>query len=139
MDSNNYRGVTLLSCIGQVFTSNERLKVYCQRIRIINENQGEFRANHSTMDYIFSLKVLIDLMFKSQQKLYCVFVNYEKAFIQFWGIVYGTNCMRGVYKTSKICNSIAKMYENIKSSVLSRNVKSKYFASNAGVRQGENL
>ena len=42
MDSNNYRGVTLLSCIGKLFTSvlNERLKVYCESNKIINENQS---------------------------------------------------------------------------------------------------
>ena len=46
MDSNNYRGVTLLSCIGKLFTSvlNERLKVYCESNKIINENQAGFRA-----------------------------------------------------------------------------------------------
>ena len=79
MGSNNYRGVTPLSCIGKLFTIilSERLKVYCESNSIINENQVRFRANHSTMDHIFSLKVLIDLMFKSKQKLYCAFVDYE--------------------------------------------------------------
>ena len=93
MDSNNYRGVTLLSCIGKLFTSvlNERLKVYCESNKIINENQAGFRANHSTVDHIFSLKALTDLMFKSKQKLYCAFVDCEKAF-EFGGMVYGTNC-----------------------------------------------
>ena len=142
MDSNNYRGVTLLSCIGKLFTSvlNERLKVYCESNKIINENQAGFRANHSTVDHIFSLKALTDLMFKSKQKLYCAFVDYEKAFDTVWrdGLWYKLH-MCGVYKTSKVYNIIVKMYENIKSCVFSGNMKSKYFASNTGVRQGENL
>ena len=47
--------------------------------------------------------------------------------------------MCDVYKTSKVYNIIVKMYQNIKSCVFSGNMKSKYFASNTGVRQGENL
>ena len=34
---------------------------------------------------------------------------------------------------------VAKMYEGVKSRVFTGNIKSEYFASNAGVRQGENL
>ena len=42
MDSNNYRGVTLLSCIGKLFTSvfNERLKVYCESNKITRQLQS---------------------------------------------------------------------------------------------------
>ena len=34
---------------------------------------------------------------------------------------------------------VAKMYEGVKSRVFTGNIKLEYFASNAGVRQGENL
>ena len=70
-DSNNYRGITLLSCVGKLFTTilNERLKAYCESNNIISENQVGFRTKHSTTDHIFSLKMLLDLMFNSKQKL----------------------------------------------------------------------
>ena len=100
MDSNNYRGVTLLTCIGKLFTSvlNERFKVYCESNKINNENQAGFRANHSTMNHIFSLKALMDLMFKSKQKLHCAFVDYEKAFDTVWrdGLWYKLHMLVGL-------------------------------------------
>ena len=69
-DCNNYRGITLLSCVGKLCTSivNERLKEYCELNKIIDENQAGYRAEYSTTDHIFSLKALIDLFFKSKQK-----------------------------------------------------------------------
>ncbi len=141
-DCNNYRGITLLSCVGKLFTSvvNERLKKYCDTNNIINENQAGFRAEYSTVDHILSLKALIDLFFKSKQKLYCAFIDYQKAFDTVWrnGLWYKLNKC-GIYNTSKIYKVIVKMYEGIKSCVFVGNVKSKYFTSNTGVRQGENL
>ena len=54
--------------------------MYFESNEMINENQAGFRTSHSTMDHIVSLKVLNDLMFQSKQKLYCAYVDYEKAF-----------------------------------------------------------
>ena len=108
-DSNNYRGITLLSCVGKLFTTvlNERLKAYCESNNIINENQAGFRTKHSTTDHIFSFKMLLDLMFNSKQKLFCAFVDYEKAFDTVWRDgLWRKLDMCGVYKTSKVYNII---------------------------------
>ena len=58
-DPDNYRGITLLSCLGKLFTSvlNNRLNKYADRINLINENQAGFRKNYSTIDHIFLLKM----------------------------------------------------------------------------------
>ena len=141
-DCNNYRGITLLSCIGKLFTSilNERLKVFCDDHDIINENQAGFRAGYSTIDHVFSLKVLIDLFFSGKQKLFCAFVDYAKAFDTIWrdGLWYKLNKC-GICKASKLYRIIFNMYQGIKSCIFSGNMKSEYFVSYAGVRQGENL
>ena len=141
-DCNNYRGITLLSCIGKLFTSilNERLKKFCEINKIIKENQAGFRPKHSTVDHIFSLKVVVDLFFKSKQKLFCAFIDYQKAFDSVWrsGLWHKLN-KSGIYNTSKLYKIIKNMYAGIKSCVFSENIKSDYFASNSGVRQGENL
>ena len=141
-DCNNYRGITLLSCLGKLFTTvlNERLKQYCDINKIIKENQTGFLANYSTTDHIFSLKSLIDIFFKNKQKLFCAFVDYQKAFDTVWrkGLLYKLD-KSGIFRTSKVFKIVAKMYEGVKSRVFTGNIKSEYFASNAGVRQGENL
>ena len=57
-DPDNYRGITLLSCLGKLFTSviNERLNKYADKISLINENQAGFRNKYSTTDHIFLFK-----------------------------------------------------------------------------------
>ena len=63
-DSSNYRPITLLSCLGKLFTSllSERLNEYVEENVILQENQAGFRKNYSTLDHIFSLHALIELM-----------------------------------------------------------------------------
>ncbi len=62
-DCNNYSGITLLSCLGKLFTStlNERLYTFCENNHILKEIQTGFRKGYSTMDHIFLLKHIIDL------------------------------------------------------------------------------
>ena len=93
-DCNNYRGITLLSCVGKLFTSivNERLKKYCQVNKIINENQTGFRAEYSTVDHIFYLKTLIDLFFSKVNKD-CILLSLiiKKLLTQSGETAYGIN------------------------------------------------
>ena len=141
-DCNNYRGITLLSCLGKLFTSiiNERLRIFCENNKVVHENQAGFRSNYSTIDHVFSLKSLIDLFFVKRQKLYCAFIDYKKAFDTVWrkGLWYKLD-KEGISKSTKVYQIITSMYKNIKSCVLSNGKKSDFFASNLGVRQGENL
>ena len=85
-DTNNYRGITLLSCMGKLFTSilNDRLNEYSNNISIINETQAGFRQGYSTLDHIFLLKNIIDLFTWKKRKLYCLFTDYQKAFDMVW-------------------------------------------------------
>ncbi len=85
-DVNNYRGITLLSCLGKLFTSvlNERLTEYSNTFNVINETQAGLRQEHSTLDHIFLLKCVIDLFNWRKKKLFCLFVDYKKAFDLVW-------------------------------------------------------
>lgn len=62
-DPNNYRGITLLSCLGKLFTAvlNERLTSYLEDNELLGEEQAGFRNGHSTLDHIFVLHSVIDL------------------------------------------------------------------------------
>ena len=57
-DPDNYRGITLLSCLGKLFTSvvNECLNKFADRISLIKENQAGFRKKYATTDHIFLLR-----------------------------------------------------------------------------------
>ncbi len=54
-DFDNYRGITILSCLGKIFTSviNAILNKYANEINLINENQTGFRKNYSTLTTYF--------------------------------------------------------------------------------------
>ena len=81
-DPTNYRGITLVSCSGKLFTNiiNERLNRWAEDNSILNENQFGFRKNKSTTDCLFLLHGLIEYYFKSSKQLYCSFVDSTRAF-----------------------------------------------------------
>ena len=135
-DPSNYRGITLLSCLGKAFTTivNNSLTSVVD----IHYNQADFRKDHSVIDHIFLLKNLADLYINNNTKLYCAFIDYSKAFDTVWrkGLWYKL-LKKGI--TGKIFDIVYNMYQNIKSCVASEGKLSDFFVSNVGVRQGENL
>ena len=139
-DCNSYRGITLLSCLGKLFTSvlNERLYTFCEKNDILNEIQAGFRKGYSTMDHIFVLKHIIDLFISRKHKLYCCFVDYTKAFDTIWREALWHKLL-SVGIEGKFLNVIKSMYSQVKSCVLLNGQKSDFFITNKGVRQGENL
>merc|ERR1711872_1002033 len=87
-DPNNYRGISIISCLGKLFTAliNERLTKFADLNEIIGEEQAGFRTGYSTQDHIFTLHAIIETyqnhIYKTNQnkKLYCAFIDYQKAF-----------------------------------------------------------
>ena len=59
----NYKGITLLSVIGKLFTSalNERLGKFLDNTGVRGEEQAGFRAGYSTLYQVFILHTLIGL------------------------------------------------------------------------------
>ena len=139
-DPKNYRPITLLSCIGKVFTSilNNRLNIYFDHFKILQENQAGFRQGYSTNDHIFSLYALFELLCIKKKKLHCAFMDFEKAFdfvhrnSLFYKLV--LNNING-----KFLKVVENMYKDAKSCIVHNNEKSEMFACEIGVRQGENL
>ena len=140
LEPGNYRGITLLSCMGKLFTSllNARLSQLIERNHISDENQASFRKGYGTVDHIFAFKCIIHLSCAKKRKLFCSFVDYQKAFDTIWRNGLWTKLIKQGIR-EKILNVIQNMYKNIKSCVFSGGQQSEYFGSHVGVRQGENL
>ena len=66
-DPDNFRGITLLSCIGKLFTAvlNFRLTKYLDAAGEIGDEQAGFREGYSTMDHIFTLYAIINIYISS--------------------------------------------------------------------------
>ena len=74
-DPNNYRGITILSCFGKLFTSilDDRLKKFLDSFDLLGEEQAGFRGGFSTTDHIFTLYGIIDILLYKKKRLHCAF------------------------------------------------------------------
>ena len=81
-DTNNYRGISLMSCFAKLFTSllNKRLLYWSQDNDIISDAQFGFKPGSGTRDAIFALHSIINDALNEKRKLYCCFVDYKRAF-----------------------------------------------------------
>lgn len=136
----NYRGITLLSTVGKLFTRilNNRLNSWAEEYNIYIEAQAGFRTNMSTIDNIFILNALISHNLNSNTHLYCAFIDFTKAFdYVVRNILWYKLIKEGV--RGKILDIIKSMYNAVKSKVKHENALSEAFTCNIGVRQGECL
>ena len=139
-DTNNYPGITLISCFAKLFTSviNNRLKTWEQENEISTDAQFGFKTNHSTIDAIFILKYLIDKKLNDKKNLYCAFIDLKKAFDS----VSRTSLWYKLIKCGidgKILKIIRSLYSEIKLRVRNLNSLSDLYSCDLGLLQGEIL
>lgn len=139
-DPDNYRGISLLSCLAKLFTGvlNDRLYTYLTQTGRLGNEQAGFRFGFSTIDHIFVLHSITSLYLNNKKRLFCAFIDYKKAFdlvdrTSLWCKLLGT----GV--NGKFIRIIYNMYESAKSCIKQGNMHSQTFNCNIGVRQGDNL
>ena len=79
-DCNNYRGISLLSIVGKVYTRVVLAHLQQLAERVYPESQCDFRTEHSTVDIIFSLRQLQVKCREQQKPLYIAFIDLTKSF-----------------------------------------------------------
>ena len=126
--TDNYRGITLLSALGKLFTRvlNNRLDGWAEAYGIYLEAQNGFRKGRGTTDSLFIIQNVINEFIENGKKLYVFFVDYSKAFdfvvhdnLWYKLLQYG---IRG-----KIFNIIHSMYQYVKTKVFSNGITSDPF------------
>ena len=139
-DPDNYRGITLLSCMGKLFTAclSARMANYMYKDSKMGYEQAGFRPEFSTMDHVFTLHAITDYNKSKKKRVYFAFIDYSKAFdmidrASLWMklLKHGVN--------GEVLNVIYNMHLNAKSCDKNCNENSNFFSCNIGVRQGENL
>ena len=139
-DPNNFRGISLNSCLSKLFTNimNSRLMDTCEERELIDDNQIGFRKGFRTADHVFTLKTLIDQSFKRKNKLYSCFVDFKKAYDTVWrnGLMYKM-LEKGL--NSKFVRLIQNIYSKTKPCVQLESGLSHSFDSSVGLKQGCNL
>ena len=140
-DTNNYRGITLLSCLGKLFTSilNSRLLKWDSENNVITDAQFGFKQDFSTVDAIFVLQSIINRnLSKKGGRLYCCFIDYKKAF----DLIDRSKLWCKLIKQGiqgKMLKIIKSLYENVKSCIKYNGCLSQYFRNSVGLFQGEVL
>ena len=82
-DPDNFRGISLASCFGKLFTKllRNRLQEFCDKNCIIDSCQGSGRKNTRTADHLMVIKFLIEKIVNGEKKkLFACFVDIKKAF-----------------------------------------------------------
>ena len=80
-DPDNYRGITLLSTGGKVFSAVLTRRL--QRVLVpdvVPESQYGYRPGRSTEDLIYVLRQLFEKAWKKNTSMYAIFIDFRKAF-----------------------------------------------------------
>ena len=85
-DPNNYRPISLTSCVCKTFERmiNDRLVWYLESNNILTDIQCGFRKRKSTLDHLVRLESFIRDAFLNKQEVVSVFFDLEKAYDTTW-------------------------------------------------------
>ncbi len=138
--SSNYRPISILSCLGKLFTSilNERLMSYVEAEKILGEEQMGFRKGYSTIDGVFVLRSLIDIFSASNKCIYAAFIDLARAFSSIPRTLLFKK-LSDLNIGNNMLNIIQDMYSNIKSCVYANGEFSPLFDCQIGLREGDGL
>ena len=113
-EPSNYRGISIMSCLGKFFNSilNLRLTNYVLENKILKDTQLGFRKGNRTTDAHIILHSLIqEYCYKNSQKLYGCFVDFKKAFDTIpRGLLFEKLLNHGI--KGKFFNVLKTMYTN---------------------------
>ena len=135
----NYRGISLLCATCKVFTTilAERLKVWMESEEKLCTEQAGFRADHSTIDHVFTMNAMIlkHVYGEGRGKLYVCFVDYRKAFdsvnhTHLWRVLYNSGL------STKFLSMLKAIYADVQSCVRWQHALSDFFPCTVGVKQG---
>ena len=135
LECTNYRGISLLSVVGEVFARvlNDRVKGLT--VGSVMDEQGGFRSGRGCLDQIFAVKQVIEKMIEKDKVMFMVFIDLEKAYDnvcreKLWRTLFDYG-IRGI-----LLRSIKALYEGGRARVKVEGMESKWFGVRKGVRQG---
>ena len=137
-DPDNYRGISLMSCLGKLFLTiiNNRLTDFCLEKGLISTSElGFVRGNRTSDPHIILHNLLRKYCHKRKKRLFGCFVDFSKAF----DCVPRDILMEKLEKIGidgKVLDIIKTLYLNDTASVKVGNTFSPPFKTNRGVRQG---
>jgi len=132
-----YRGITLLSVVGKLYTIvlNTRLSQWCERNQILVDEQAGFREGRSTSDQLFILREAVQDRTRRKKGTYCCFLDIKKAY----DTVFREGLWRRLWEVGvqgKMWRVLKNIYAKVESSVVVNTKRGEWFELHTGVRQG---
>ena len=137
-DPDNYRGISLLSCLGKLFSAilNQRLLGYALEKKNLNTEQLGFLSGNRTSDAHIILNTLIQSYCHTNgKKIFSCFIDFKKAFDTVPRDILFTKLI-GHGVTGKFFNTLQTMYSNDNCCVKVGSKITEEFGANQGVKQG---
>ena len=138
MDPENYRGISLLSCIGKLFSAilNQRLLTFVTKNKILSNAQLGFIPGNRTSDALLILNNLINYYcHKANKHIFGCFVDFQKAFDKVPRYALFEKLLN--YEINgKFYNCIVNLYTEDKACVKVGSKISSFFGRTQGVKQG---
>ena len=136
-DLNNYRGITLTSCVSKVFNSiiANSISEFIEDHNLLTEIQGGFRKQHRCEDHIFTLKSIAATRMAENKTTYLAFLDFSKAFDTVWrdgllSLAWKLGIRGSMWKI------ISNLYRNVQSRVKFGDITTDFFDVDDGVKQG---
>ena len=135
MDPNNYRGISLVSCVCKL---TERIQKDLEKRDVLGLEQAGFRKNNGCVDHVFIISSIMSTYLAQKKKLFVTFIDYEKAFVKVdHGLLWQK--LGQAKNTGKVLRVIQSLYQKTKARARVNGELTDVFECNIGVRQGENL
>ena len=136
----NYRGISLISCIGKLFTSIlcTRLTSWAEERHLLPKEQFGFQKGKRASDAIFVLHTLAEHQRYKKKKLFCCFVDLKKAFDSVPHSLLWSK-LSSMRLPSHIIKVLQSYYSKSTSCVQGHQSRSNFFPTSKGVKQGCNL
>ena len=136
-DHNNYRGITVQSCVAKAFCKilNNRIDKYLLANNILHDEQNGFRKKRSCQDHISSLYFLIENRKLANLDTYACFVDFKKAFDSVPRELLWRKLIK-IGIRGELLKSLKALYTNLYSSVKVNDRLSPAFKVGRGVKQG---
>ena len=139
-DPNCYRGISISSCLGKVFTIilKNRFTHFLESNQLLTKCQIGFSSGKRTTDHIFVLKTLLDVAKSKKKPLFMCFIDLKSAFDTVWrdGLLFKLVKM-GV--STNFLNLLKDIFKKTSACVKTQDGYTKKFATKVGTRQGCNL
>ena len=136
-EASNYRGITFISVSAKIYSHLllNRLADWSNKYEKISSNRFGFQKGKSVIDGVFILHTVISKVLSTGQRLYCVFIDYEKCFDKIDRSLLWQKLL-AEHTSSKLGKTIKPMYTTVKSCVKNRSSYSKFVDLSIGLKQG---